>query len=444
MKTITSTRGDIGVFVAVMMVALLFTLAAMFQLSLAAFTTGAAWDVRRQRTVELHSVQVAVKEAVLAKIETAPVQSLNSLVTELTNRVSSVADAGVTITGSLANNAIVLPSNPQWPTATPIAAAVPDFTTTALSGIGRNLQGILSAGDIADLGTRTFSFTETSTSNLGETPTYQVSVRLFSVPLSNFTWIAYGQPDLTGGVVTNPPTPPSFPATGPALGNSYTSPLVHAYAVGQSGTFATMFSGTGTDLPYFYRDLVGLTWNAFEYWTSLTYQDSLLTAAGVAQTFDFGAPGVLPSGVTWDGTRATLDIRATTSSVIVFVDATGGGIVRLIGGATTATPVVVGIRNFTSTPTTIEIATNNARTVLLYAPNSAIRPLAANLNWRGEVLLFGNSSVAAPGMTVNGSVAYPQSFVSPPALTASPDAQAQQDLEQIAPRALFVSTRGTL
>jgi hypothetical protein len=158
-------------------------------------------------------------------------------------------------------------------------------------------------------------------------------------------------------------------------------------------------------------------------------------------TFDFSNPASLPSGVTWDGTKATLDLGVTTASLIVFVDSVGGNTIQITGAAAVGTPVVVAVRNFSAVQTIVHIASNNSRTVLLYLPNTNLSPLVANLTIRAGVLLFPNSSASSTSLGVSGFVAYPQMWANPPALISYQDAQAVSDLSTVAPRVLLVATR---
>jgi hypothetical protein len=438
-RNLHGERGNIAIFTAVMIILSLFLLTSLFQASLAAFSSSLAWDIRRQRDIEARAVAGAVKEAILSVAETAPTVTSESLATAISMRAAAVTNGSptVAIASDAANAAVSLPANPQWPAATPVAAATPNFSGgSELAGIGRNLQWLLSAGRIADLGTRTFSFTQSNTTLPGETGNYVVTARLFSVPVGNFTWIAYGQPSAVGGVISGVPPSPSFSRSA-----GFTAPLATAYAA-EAGSFPDLFGGIGSTLPYYYRDLVSLTWNTFEYWTGLSYQNDLLAAAGTAGTFDFSNPAHLPDGLTWNGTEATLDLGATAEPVVVVIDSVGGNRLRLVGSASSGTPVVVVVRNFSPDQTVVEIVGNNSRTALLYVPNSTLTPSTAGLSIRGAVLLFPNSSVSA-AFSVSGLVAYPQSFLSAPSIQAVPDAQARVDLESVTPRALLVSTRAS-
>ncbi len=429
------TRGYIAAYVAVMVVAMMLLLAALFQVSLAAFTTSLAWDIRRQRQIEARAVASATKEAILSVAETAPTTSTATLSSAIATRVGAVSSGTSVIVSNASNNTITLPDNPQFPFGSPVNAAVGNFSS--LTPVGRNLQALLSAGRFADLGTRVFAFTETNSAIPGETTQYDITARLFSVPLGNFTWIAYGQPSAVGGVSSGTPNAPTF--TRPS---SFVSPLANSYA-GESGTFPSLFNGLGTGLPYFYRDLVSLTWNAFEFWTSLTYQNALLTSAGASGTFDFTKPDNVPSGVIWNGSVAAVNLSVTTAGLIVFVDSLGTGVVEITGSASNGLPVVIAVRNFTSTKTQVRLLNNNSRTVLLYAPNTTITPQSANISIRGALLMFPTTAVDG-AFSVSGLVAYPQLFAAAPNLTAYPDTQAQTDLENITPRVLLLSTRSNL
>jgi len=419
----------------VMVVAIMMLLTALFQVSLAAFSTSVAWDIRRQRQIEARSVASATKEAILSVAETAPTSSTATVSSEIATRAGAISAGTSVITSDASNASIALPSNPQFPVGSPVAAAAGNFSSQ--SQIGRNLQALLSVGRFADLGTRVFHFTETNSAIVGETTKYDVTARFFSVPLGNFTWIAYGQPSSVSGVSSGTPNAPTFTRQ-----SNFASPLANSYA-SESGTFPALFNGLGTGLPYFYRDLVSLTWNAFEYWTSLSYQNALLTTASTTGTFDFTKPEVLPSGVTWSGSVAALDLSATTAPLIVFVDSLGTGVIEISGATTIGQPVVIAVRNFTSTKTVVKLMNNNSRTVLLYAPNSTITPQSSNIAIRGALLMF-PTTVVNSAFSVSGLVAYPQSAITAPSLTAYPDSQAQIDLENITPRVLLVSTRSNL
>jgi hypothetical protein len=433
-------RGDIAVYTGISLIVLTMVLAAAIRLGMASFMLGTSWDILRQRQVESRAVSQATKEAILAVWETAATPSVNSLGTEISNHLTGVTTGvtGVTVSSSTANNSVVLPANPQWPAATPTAVAT--LSLTAVSGLGRTLQSLLAANPVSDLGTRTFSFSEANTNYPGETPTYQVTAHLFSVPITNFNWIAYGLPTTAGGVVTSVPTAPSTMGVS-AQADGITAPIANGYG-GETGTFTEMFGGIGTALPaFYYRDLVSTCWNTFEYWTCLSFQNQLLSTAGTLNTFDFSNPASLPSGVTWDGTKATLDLGVTTASLIVFVDSVGGNTIQITGAAAVGTPVVVAVRNFSAVQTIVHIASNNSRTVLLYLPNTNLSPLVANLTIRAGVLLFPNSSASSTSLGVSGFVAYPQMWANPPALISYQDAQAVSDLSTVAPRVLLVATR---
>ena len=435
-------RGDIGIYVSVMLVLLSFILLEALQLSLAAYALAGGWDVRKQRDFEARSCAIAVKEAILAVAETATTTSGNTLVAELNSRLTGITNGttGISLTSNAANNSIAIPSTPQWPTGTPLTVSTATFSNAAYLGIGRNAQALLGAGPVAALAGNplSFTFTETNGSYAGETTTYQVNANCYSIPISNFNWIPYGLPT-QAGVGTTSPTAPSFSKAASGLG--FTTVLANGYS-GEAGTFPEHFGGMGTGLPGYYRDLTSLTWNLFEYWTSLSYQNALYTAAGASNIFDYSNTGNLPNGVTWDGTRAYINLGTTTASVVVFVDSLGGNILRLTGAGATGNPVVVVIRNFSSTPTTVEISGGNARSTVVYAPNSTITPLSAGLSFRGAFLLFPNSTASGTSLNVNGLVAYPQTFAAPPNMVAYVDAQAQSDLAPVAPRFLLISTRG--
>ena len=446
-----SQKGNIAVYVAVTVTAIMFLLLASMEMTISAYSVALGWDVRRQREIEARSVAQIVKEAILATAETSPSPSSDSLSDEVASRISAAwPSASLTITDSTNYAAVTVPTNPQWPLGVPHSTATLDFTASSGRGLGRNIQALLSPGQIADLGSSTFSFEQENAATPGETTPYRVVARYFSVPLTNYSWVAYGDPSTTGGVVATPPTPPTF-----TRASGFSSPIVHAHTAGQSSTFSDMYPGmtTGTTsdtLSSFYRDLVSVTWNAYAYWTSGTYQNTLQSfATSNSCAYSFAAPSTIPTGanssITWDGTRAVLNLSvAATPSLIVFSDPNGGNTLRITGSASgTINPVMVVIRNYSSTRTIIELSGNNTRPVFIYAPNTRINPLTAGLVIRGGVLLFPNSQIGS-AFSLSGSVAYPQSFSPTPPITVTPDATFKTAFANMAPRALVVSVRGTL
>lgn len=449
-------RGNIAIFTAAFIVLALFLITTLFEASLANVSVSSSWDVRRQLDIEARAIAYATKESILAVAETSPTNSPTSLSSNIASRIAAISTGSpsITISSNASNGSVSLPANPQWPSSTPAtttrysSAPTNSFTIDPRIGIGLDIQKLIHAGPFATLGTLSLAFSRSNSFAPSDSTNYTVLVKLFSVPLGNYNWIPYGLPSRSNGVISGLPPVPGFARpTGPVpttagFGFGFTAPVVTAYG-GEVGTFPEMFEGTGSTLPYYYRDLVSLTWNAFEYWTSLTYQNSLLTAAGATNTFDFTSPSNLPSGVTWDGTSATLDLSTTTASLIVFVDSLGAGRIKLVGAAAIGTPVVVAVRNFSTVQTTLEITSSNSRSVLLYAPNTNVTATSAGLSTRGGVLLFPDSSVGT-GFTMFGLVAYPQFFSAAPAITGAFDTQAQDDLKDITPRVLLVSARASV
>lgn len=445
-------KGNVAVYVAVSVTAIMFLLLASLQLTLSSYTIAVAWDVRRQREVESRSVAQIVKESLLSKYETAPSTDSRALNTIIAERLLAAwPTSALTVTDTTNYTGFSAPSNPQWPSSVPAATSTLDFTSAAASGLGRNFQALLAAGPVADLGTSTFTFQQASTATPGETPIYQVTARYFSVPLTNFEWVAYGDPSTAGGVSATVPSAPTF-----TRASGFQSPIAHSFTKGDTGTFPemypTMSNGATSDyIPSFYRDIVSATWNAFAYWTGATYQNGLLSnATSNSCLYNFLTPAATPTGaggsVTWDGTRAILNMSVVAAPrLLVFNDLNGGGTLRITGDAVgvSSNPVVVVVRNYSATRTIIELSGNNTRPVLIYALNSRIAPLTAGLSIRGGVLLFNNSAVSS-GFTLAGSLAYPQSFTSVPPITVTPDTTATNAFASIVPRAFLVSTRGII
>lgn len=441
-------RGNLAAVVVIMIVAITLMLASALNLTLSSFVLGSAWEVKRTRDVAARATAAVVKDSILAKYEFSTDPDSRTLQTIVGNRVASIwVSSGPAISDTTDYTAFSAPSTAQWPDVTPATATAMDFTTTEGRGLGRNLQTLLSAGPVTDLGTRSFSFSFTSG---GDVSSYTVSARLFSVPLTNFSLIPYADPSATGGVATSPPPEPSFTRS-----STLSAPLVHAYTVGATNTFTDLWpsgsaGATMDNLPLYYRDLVGLTWNAFTAWRSDDFKNLLyIRAVGSNSVYSFSTPSTIPTGLTGTVTYASgvaaVNLGSNSApSLIVFEDSTGGGSVRLDGATSgPTTPLVIVIRNQSATRTTVRLNGNNSRPVLIYAWNSTLTPSSAGVSFRGGILLFTNTVVSS-SFNVAGSLFYPQTSASAPAITVTPDATARTALATVAPRALLVSARPSL
>lgn len=431
-----------------MVAAITFLLLASLQTNLTAFMVGRAWDVKKQRDVVALGAAQMVKDSVLAKLEYCGANDARALSDIVDDRISSIwAGNGSVVTDITDYSTLGLPSLSQWPDQTPPSVSDVNFSSSSGMGLGRGVQSILSAGPVSDLGGGRFTFSVTSADNASESSTFAVDVRMFSVPLTNFSLIPYGDPAVTNRVVSDPP--PAFSFT---KGAGFSQALVHKYRVGASGAFPDLYPAAASgavfeNVPFFYRDLVGISWNAVSAWRSVNYQNLIyLRSLAQATAYDFQSPSTIPPGlsgvITRSGGKTRINLgSALVPSIITIDDALGGG--DLVFDGTTAagatSPVLILVRNSSANKTSVTFSGNNTRPILLYAQNCSLSG-PGNPSIRGAILYFPNSSTTAP-FSLAGSLIYPQSLSAAPNITVVPDRAAQIALAQIAPRALVVSAK---
>ncbi len=455
----------------------MFLLLGSLQITLVSFKIGEAWDIRRQREIEAHAVAQIVKECSYKKFETSASTAKDSLSRLISDSlIAAWPNPSLVIKDTTQYGTITTPANPQFPHETPVNTRPLDFKSPEGQNIGRNLQALLSAGPVADLGLNTFSFQKVSSP---EAPLYEVNVRHFSVPLTNFNWIAYGDPKDKKGVTA---TRPNFPRVESTSGEIVT-PLCHAYTVGNDDTTSDLYPSTlasgnrAASLPgAYYRELVSLTWNAFAYWTATDYQDQAYDYAEKngwlykwqdkhnipnqlkgALTCPKGGqnPEHPRAGETW------LDLGKNLPPLIVFED-TGNNIesntLRLEDNSVTAPsePVVIMIRNNPNNKhkTIIKISEHIKRPVLLYAPYTMINPLSSLHTLRGAVLFFPDSELGKQKLGedivlhIKGSIFYPQTSgntsLNTSLVKVENDDGVKEALAKVVPRALLLSSRGVL
>ena len=428
---------------AVLLVAMvsIMLLSLLFYQNYAVYVSSEAFDSFRSQLVEKNGLAQIVKESVLAIRETAVTNSMNSLQTEINNRLGSMTFAsGISVT--LNTPVASVPSHTFYPAGTaPLASNASYFSTSprGVSGMGNLLTSLVMLGPVADLGRVTVTFNRTVSGSAAETRTYTVNADLWSMPLTNVDMVAYGLP-------ASGQTPSAAPTLASGFFSAGVSRLV--CTSNNPSNDATAYPdlyvpNTPEQLPYQYRNAVSFSWNAYEYVWSSNYQNSLLTAAGSSNTFDFssGSNPTIP-GVSYSGGTLTITLASITSQTLAVVDSLGGGNVVINGSATSGSAFVLLLRNTAGGvgKTNVSFSGNNSRPVLIFAENCAVS-FSGSPQFQGGLLLD-------PNCTITGTVTWFGHFsfyanASPfPIfnLTLSDNAGVKAALAPLAPRILLVSS----
>jgi len=472
-------RGMASVAVLIFAIVAVFILVANFKLNYAVSVSGDAFDTFNSQTVEKNGVAQVVKESILALRETAVVNSVNSIQTEIQNRLGSLGfPAGVSVT---LESAPGVPAHPFFPFVSPFVPAVsplplaqPVYFSTAprgLAGLGGLLSSLAIQGPVTDMGRLVYTFARSSTQAPGENWTYTVNADLFSVPLTNVDFVAYGLP--SSGFI-----PAQAPSLAPGTLGSGVSALVVTSnnPTNDPTAYPDLYAPAGQEqLPYQFRNGASFSWNAYEYLWNLAYQNALLNAAkaeadpanqavsGTDPTpptgalYDFSVPAFDPAnpgsypcnptiaGLTPSGSSLTVDCSAVQSQVIAIVDAEGVGTVNILGSPSSGGPFVLLIRNTAGNlgHTHVNFSGNNACPAIFYLENANVS-FAGNPQIEGALFLD-PTTVASGTVTWFGHFSFygPASPLGTLNLAMNDDPAVKAALAGLAPRVLLVSTSAT-
>jgi hypothetical protein len=444
-------RGMIGFTILLLagVVIMIFNMA--FFVNWANYQSSLAFDSYQSQQAEMRGLQQIVQESILALRSTEPVNSLNQINTEITNRLQALAfTPGVSI--SLTNSATP-PAHIFYPFGTAATAStLPMFSSSTMqpgiAGTGNRTLAFLTCGPAADLGAdpagiapyaySTYTFSRTASNSPAENRAITVSARLFSVPVTNIDCIAYGLPS-TGSVAPSSPMMPSgFFAGGISrLVTTLNDPT-------KDPTFYPDLydPNNPSSLGYQYENSVLFSWDAYEFIWGNTYQDALLSAAGPTGTFDFDAPVNPPiAGVTSSGGSVTIDLSSVTAITLAVVDTMGTGrSIHILGSAAGGRPFLLYLKNTGSVPTSVTLSSDNNRPILLFSRQCTLIFSGAP-QFQGAIILDRNST-ATGNATLLGHLSFYYAANPFPAwdltLVDSPSVKAA--LSALAPRVLLVST----
>jgi len=472
-------RGMASVAVLIFSIVAVLILVANFKLNYAVSVSGDAFDTFNSQMVEKNGVAQVVKESILALRETAVVNSGNSIQAEIQNRLANLGfPAGVSLTLQASANVPAHPFfpfvSPFVPAVSPLALAQPAYFSTSprgLAGMGGLFSSLAIQGPVTDMGTLVYTFARSSTQAPGEDWTYTVNANLFSVPLTNVDFVAYGLPS-SGLISAQAPSLP--PGT---LGSGVSALVVTSNNPATDPTaYPDLFAPAGQEqLPYQFRNAASFSWNAYEYLWNLGYQDALMNAAKAeadpgnqavsvidltppaGALYDFSRPAFDPAnpgnypcnptiaGLSSSGFTLTVDCSAVHSQVIAIVDAEGVGTVNITGSPSSGAPFVLLIRNTAGNlgRTNVVFSGNNSCPAIFYLEN-------ANVTFAGSpqiegALFLDPTTVAAGNVTWFGHFSFygPASPLGTLSIAMNDDPAVKAALAGLAPRVLLVSTTAT-
>lgn len=307
------------------------------------------WDRMRQVAAEAEGLEVIVKEAVLAQLETALSSSAKTFEQDLNDRLTALYGSSEVSYSVMMESLPTLPTHVFFPAASPAAA-----DQASSMGFGStSLRNILALGPATDLGTVQVDFSRSLSDRIGTmTRTVRVAARIYSVPLTNFDGVAYARPSDSGTTTIRAPLASTamllhqdltaFEASGGRLWLvSSLDPRVDTTAIGH-------LRDPSGNLPYYYRNHVSVSWNLAKYLWRQDYLNTLHSAAGVSGTVDFGRPDPELTGVTFDLEENRLEIALSEVDVpiVQVIDAGGARTVRLVdGGGNRTTPIYLVLDN---------------------------------------------------------------------------------------------------
>ncbi len=474
-----SQRGFVEVLTLAILLVLLIMLGAGMLFNRSAYILAETADRIRQGAIERRSLEQAVHNAVLAKLEVAPVNDASSMDTLIDNWCSTYNGTaqGITLTRSAASPSIAGMAVPMFP-----AASLPSISSPNLITEGSSFQVKEFIARGATPGTNlSFSFAKTVSSNTIESRTYTVNAKTFAVSMTNWSFIAYGLPG-RGAVPAAAPANTStilgsvgFTSANGKAGLLSTIRPSPAYSNGDTTAFDQLYKPPGASqperLPTYYLPHKSVFWNAWEFiwsggswplttYTAGNYQDRLLyyatqssrrsgtsrVTSSITDLSAFSPP--TQTGVSIAGNTATINLGSYPEDILYVVDGDGSHTVNISGAASNALgPLVLVIANQGTSRTVINFSGSNARSVLIYTRNTA-NVFAAGTTFSGGIYMDMNST-ASGTVAITGLFAfYGVSSANPfPALTLTltpPSGALLTDLQDISPRALVVSTSSVL
>lgn len=445
-RPLSSQKGSVLVAVIGLVFILFVMLAADYVVVLSQIASSRSWDRRRQDRDARITVRAALREAYYLRAETAPNRSQDSL-----NQCVEAVLAGLSAQSAYS----FLPTNPS---PEPFAhAQYPDVSSYA--GLTRTFDGnIEGAGSLMSflhaplisaahyLGAIPFQFQ-------GRHGAETFSVRVWSLPLSQFSVTAYGMPSLgESGVPTAPPSLVGYNELPRPLsiGNRL---LVTTSDQSEDSTVTAEFHREDPVLDQSYRVKVSLAWNAYE-WLWGDHYFTLATYAGASRSFepsrDDWDDNPSFSGLSYDQVERTVTLDVALYPDDIFrVGPAGNNPVTITlinsGASGVNPPLVLLMDNDASAASMIvrsQLSSNPP--VIFFLRNATFDFAVNNAFTQASIFLDPQSSVAAnPGRTavLTGSLAYYWQNSPFPGLTLAYRAvvTVQDTLAQRSPRAVVVS-----
>jgi hypothetical protein len=412
-------HGHLAVVVLVFLVFAGLVLQALVRWTVDDGDAGRAIDRAAQRRVELASLEAIVKESLLLHYESALVGSAPTVAALVDEGLAAITGGAVSRTGL-----------PALPDASPASFQAP--LASVAQGASQTLNGVFSAHvdatypralrrldafrlphlpsiAVRNATSNTFAFgfqrsTPASTS-------YQVTARLWLVPVSDFEITAYALPG-TGA-------PPALSAL-PSLGaNALTAPDVRS-GLALTGLSSGIGAVTGTSgLPASQRELVSSAGVVWSYVWSAGFRVQLTATLPANHAFAYDSPpepAAMPGGVVadWDAHRLTVSVGdLAEQGLYLRGSASLLTTVRLQqGGGTASGPVVLYLDGGEGGPNRlqVELASSLTRPCVIYLTHANLVSPGSPRTLLGALFLSPSARVAegaslAQPLTITGSLA---------------------------------------
>lgn len=419
MRQSTNKKGGIAVSVIIFMSALMAMIGGLISHQMDLLIAYEAVDTKAQIRAENRAMSNVVKEAYLAKSAMAHEVSQLSIGEEISNRLNVIVGGGdqsidfdIDVLDDYDSYPVV---RPQFPESTDVGNShgqleyINRWYGSRVGGLSNNSYVVFSGGVAFDI-TR-------HNGNAAEDRTEEYDVWSLGIPLSNYELICYGMP-ASGTVPATAPantnllnTIASLPTTSRPLILTEKNPAVDTTAFPQ---LAETHAG-GEVLPYYYRELGLLAWDAWEFIWNPDYQHSIIDRGGDPFTWDFTLPEdenpVIPGVSVADVggfQELTIDLNqlSTPNEVLSIIDSLGGNTVRFIGDRASVSDTTVFVIRNESVPlsrTNVEFDNSTTHAGIYYLTGCLLEGTGETVT--GAIWLDTNS-LATGTMTVFGSFAF--------------------------------------
>lgn len=457
MRPITKTRpknsGFSALIVLIMVMSMVLVMSSALVVTKSIFTTSQTVDIVRQSSIEKRALADTVARSIQAAVGTAAANATGTLDSLLDAQLARINAGAYGVTYARTASSPALPIHRMFPDPARGLVTVPDF---AAKPVKYQFAKLMRDG-ACELTTTplTWVFKRTG-SVVAEEQTVTVSARIWSVPVSNFSFVGYGLPvSVSGGLgiaAKSPVNADSVLNSTSFIGGGGRGLLVTTlrpsptYSNGDPTAFDTLYiapsAGQRERLPRYYIVPAAFAWDSWEYAWGLSNIMTLVSSS-TATTFNFDSafhPDV--SGVTVNSPSAiTVDLNNVTGSIVTVLDAVGGRTVNIVGSTSGGGALVVLVKNTSGVRGNINLSGINKRVTAIYAINQSVN-FTGNASFDGAILLDKASTMVGDG-SVQGMIAFyaPNGYPATASVALTPaSGSIKSDLDSILPRTLIVTT----